>query len=193
MFFDHYVAVGIVATTIGLISYIPYFRDIFRGTTKPHPFSWFAWGTITAVAFAAQIVKGGGAGTWATGITVVACYGIAALALVKGEKTISTLDWFCFAGALFGIALWIATSNPLAAVVIVCIVDLIAFVPTFAKAYRKPDEETVSTYSLGVAKWILSILALRSVNLTTALFPVVVTVLNAVFVVMVLLKRRRAA
>ena len=55
-------ALGIFAILIGIYSYIPYFRDIFTGRTKPHAFTWFVWFLLTAIAFFAQLAGNGGAG-----------------------------------------------------------------------------------------------------------------------------------
>jgi len=35
------------------VAFVPYFRSIFSGTTRPHVFSWVVWGTNTSVAFVA--------------------------------------------------------------------------------------------------------------------------------------------
>lgn len=93
---------GLIATIIGLIGYVPYFRDIFKNKTKPHLFSWLILGLLTVIAFVAQVVEGGGAGAWVTGFTAAICFIVAALALFKGEKNITKSDWFCFVGALLG-------------------------------------------------------------------------------------------
>ena len=46
---------GIIAVIIALAGYVPYFRDIFRGKTKPHAFSWLVWASLTGIAFFGQI------------------------------------------------------------------------------------------------------------------------------------------
>ena len=53
---DYHAVIGGAATVIGVVGYVPYFRDIFRGTTKPHPFSWFLWALLAGIAFAAAVV-----------------------------------------------------------------------------------------------------------------------------------------
>ncbi|OGG79822.1 hypothetical protein A3A39_00900 [Candidatus Kaiserbacteria bacterium RIFCSPLOWO2_01_FULL_54_13] len=188
---DYHVVLGGLAVVIGLVSYVPYFRDIVRGATKPHPFSWFVWGFVSGIAFLAQIVKDGGPGAWATGITSIACFVIAAFAFFRGERGITKFDWVCFIGAMAGIVFWRITNEPLSAVIIVTIVDGLGFAPTFRKAYLKPYEETLSTYVLSLLKWGLGLIALTSVNLTTILFPGAIFVMNLGFVVMVLIRRRQ--
>ena len=53
---------GFAATVIALISYVPYFRDIFVEKTKPHAFTWFIWGVLTVIAFVGQMSGHAGPG-----------------------------------------------------------------------------------------------------------------------------------
>ncbi|QQG37765.1 MAG: hypothetical protein HYS26_04030 [Candidatus Kaiserbacteria bacterium] len=190
---DYQIVLGWLSVIIGLASYVPYFRDIFAGTTKPHPFSWFVWTLITGITFFAQVTAGGGLGAWATGATMVANFAVVLLALRRGERGITKIDWACFVGALAGILVWALTKNPLAAVLIVTVVDALAFAPTVRKAYEKPRSETLSLFVWGVVKYALAIPALAIFNFTTVLFPASVIVLNVLFVGVVLIRRRQVS
>ena len=86
---NYKIILGAVAVVINFIGYVPYFRDIFRGATKPHVFSWFVWGLVTGIVFFAQLAKGGGAGAWVTGLSSFFCLVIACLAFFRGEKEIT--------------------------------------------------------------------------------------------------------
>ena len=188
--YDYKTILGILAVVIGLVSYIPYYRDVLRGTTKPHPFSWFAFSLLMGITFFAQVLTGAGPGAWVTGISAVAVLGIALLSVWEGYREITTFDWVCFAGAILGIILWRATNDPLAAVIIVTVTDLIAFAPTYRKGYMKPGEETASLFALAATKYLISLFALSTLNLTTALFPVSLVISNALFVALLVLRRR---
>src|SRR3989338_11232674 len=113
--YDYKTILGIVAVAIGLISYVPYYRDILRGSTKPHPFSWFSFALMMGITFFAQVFTGAGPGAGVTGISAVAVLGIALLSVAKGYREITAFDWFCFAGALLGIVLWRVTNDPFTA------------------------------------------------------------------------------
>jgi hypothetical protein len=186
---DYKITLGLIAAIIGFIGYFPYYRDILHHTTKPHPFSWIGFGLLLGISFVAQVVTGAGPGAWVTGISALGVFGIAILSVYEGEKDITMFDWICFAGALAGIVLWRATSNPLAAVIIVTIVDAIAFAPTYRKGYVKPHEETASLFAISTVKYAISLCALASFNLTTALFPLSLVVTNGGFVCLLLLRR----
>ncbi len=190
---EYHAILGTIAVIIGIIGYIPYYRDIFRGTTKPHPFTWLGFAILNAVTFVVQVVTGGGPGAWVTGITTIATFGIAALSFTRGEKNITKFDWVCFGGALLGIILWKLTSDPLWAVIIVTAADLLAFAPTYRKAFLRPHQETATLYMMSVFKYGISLFALINVNLTTTFFPIAIVLANLAIVVILVARRKKAA
>ena len=58
--------IGIVAIALTFIGYAPYFRDLIKGKTKPHIFSWFIWAIVTSIIFALQVSAGAGLGSVVT-------------------------------------------------------------------------------------------------------------------------------
>jgi hypothetical protein len=190
---DHKFFFGLLASAIGLASAYPYLADVIRRQTKPHLFTWFVWGILTGIAFFAQVTRHAGAGSWITGITAVYCFVVVGFAIPYGEKDIRPMDWLCLGGAAAGLLLWAFTSDPLLAVVLVTIIDLVAFLPTLRKAYYKPQEETALFFFLSIWKFALGLVAVRSYSLTTCLFPAAVTVFNALFVTTLLVRRRTLA
>ena len=108
---DYKTIVGVIAVLISIFGYVPYFRDIISGKTKPHAFSWLVWGVLNAIAFAGQIHGKGGDGTWAGGLTALALFAIFVLSLIKGEKRIKLFDWLCLAGAAVSLLLWASPSS----------------------------------------------------------------------------------
>ncbi|OGG53175.1 hypothetical protein A2851_03635 [Candidatus Kaiserbacteria bacterium RIFCSPHIGHO2_01_FULL_53_29] len=191
MIYDYHIVLGFISVVVGILGYIPYFRDIYRGKTKPHVFTWVIFALLNAIVFFGQVSAGAGAGAWVSAITVLGCSAIALTAFFRGEREITKTDWLCFIGALLGIVLWRITDEPLTAVVVVTVVDVFAFAPTFRKSYMKPHEETISTYVLSTLKYVLGIAALGSFNATTLLFPVAVCLLNSSLVTMLFIRRRQ--
>ena len=188
---DHYVIFGLVGVILEFVANIPYFRDIFRGTTKPHVFTWTGFGLINAIVASAQYISGGGAGVYVTATVSLVCFAIGILAIFKGEKEITKSDWGCFIGSISAIGLWVLTSNALAAVVIVTIADTLAFIPTIRKAYHKPNEETAMTFAISTIRNIFSLLALQSFTLVNWLYPATLLLSDGGFTVMLLLRRIR--
>lgn len=186
---DYKVALSGAAMALSLVQYLPYVVNTLRGRTKPHAFSWFAWGLPTIIVFFAQYSESAGVGIWVTGFTGFVCTGIFILALFYGEKDIKPLDWFSFVASAAGIALWFFTHNPLGAVILMTSVDIIGFVPTVRKSLTKPREETLLTYATGGLKWVFSVAALIVFNPTTLIYPVAMIVANWAFVILLAIRR----
>jgi hypothetical protein len=187
---NYKVIIGLFASVISVIGYVPYLRDILRKKTKPHVFSWLVWSFSAGIVFAAQIVKGAGSGAWMMGAGTAICFLITILAAFQGEKRIVLLDWFAFGGAVLGLIAWVLTDNPLFAVILITVTDILAFIPTFRKAYYKPYEETLFTWIIASVKFIFVLIALDAYNATTLLFPVYLILSNSSFTIMMLVRRR---
>lgn len=183
-------ALGWLSLVIGIIGYIPYFWTIFTGKTKPHTFTWFIWGLITAIAYFAQQIGGAGPGAWSTVLNAITAFLISFFALFKGEKQITRSDWFTFIAALLIIPVWYLTQNPLWAVILVVIIDLFGFYPTFRKSWYKPYEELAFCYTCGTFQFLIAMLALENFNWITALYPATIAITDAIFVAMILWRRK---
>ncbi len=188
---EYQIILGAVATIVGLSGYLPYFKDLIKGSIKPHMFSWLVWGLAEGLSAYGSFIKGGGAGTWFSGAGACLCFVVFFISISRGEKRITRLDCIGLGGALAGIVIWIATSNPLGAVVMAAMVDSLGFIPTFRKSYSKPGEEAISIYLTSFFGFGISLLALQAVNLTTVLYPAVATITAGALVVFILIRRSR--
>lgn len=192
MLMDSYkTLIGIIAIGIAIISYIPYFRDIFSGKTKPHAFSWLVWGVLNAIVFVGQVSDGDGAGSWVVGFTAAVTLSIFVLSLRFGEKDIKAFDWFCLIGAGVSLLPWLVTNDPLLSVILVTIIDILGFVPTIRKSYNKPHQETLVTYVLSTVKYLLAIVALQNYSWVTVLFPLAMVVVHIFFVALLIIRRNQ--
>ncbi len=186
-------AVAVIAIGVGVIGYIPYISTIFNGKTKPHTFSWLVWGVLTGIAFVAQLVGKGGAGAWVTGFTTLVCFTIFTLALLKGELKFPLTDWLCLAGAGLTLILWAITKNPLTAIILVTLIDILGFIPTLRKSYSKPYSEAAFTYTMSGIKFLISIFALETFTAVTIIYPASLVITNLGFVIMILYRRKSLA
>ncbi len=182
---------GLIATAIAFIAYIPYFKDIFSGKTKPHAFSWLIWGSLAAIEFAGQISDHAGPGAWVTGFSAFVCFFIFLAALKKGEKKITSTDWLSLAGAGIALIFWYFTKGPLISVILITVIDALGFLPTIRKSITKPSEETVITYILNGLKFVIALFALEKVSLITALYPTYLITANWFFVLMLIIRKKQ--
>ena len=175
-------SIGIIITLIGYAAYI---TSIFRGNTKPHPFSWIIWASLTTIAFFAQISDGAGPGAWITFTTAFMSFVIVALAYIKSEhQNITKSDWITFILAMTSIPLWLITDTPLWSVLLITIIDALGFYPTFRKSWHNPYDELSFHYIIAGLKFIFSLIALENFTVITALYPFSLIVMNWAFLMM---------
>lgn len=180
-----------IAIILTFLAFIPYIRSIVSGATKPHFFSWLIWGTTTIIVFFAQIEAKGGIGAWPVGVSGCITIFIAALAVIKhADIKITKIDWLFFLAALTSLPFWYFTSNPLWAVVVLTVVDLLGFGPTIRKAYDCPHDENIPFFMLFIARNLFVILALEHYSLATILFPLSVGSACILLLIMISYRRR---
>lgn len=180
---------GILSTLMMLCSRGNYFNSIFRGKTRPHAFSWFVWGIISSIGFAAQVAEGAGAGSWARGFGATTCFVLVVIALMKGERNIKSGDWVTFIIALAAIPLWVITKTPVWSVILVCMIDTLGYYPTVRKSWNKPHEESARSYMFSSMGSLFSILAIEHYTLSTWLYPAVLAITNGIMVAYLLIRR----
>ncbi len=170
---------GILSLIPAVAAYYFYFRDMFRGKTKPHAFSWLVWGTLSGDGFFAQVSAHAGIGAWATGLTSLASLTIALFALRIGATRPTRFDWTLLSLALTGLLLLFVVKNKEAALCITLFALVAGFAMNIRKAYRKPLEENAVAFWLNTLKFIPAIFALTSFSFLTVAYPFVAAVGNA--------------
>ncbi len=185
-------SIGIITVILAYTAYAPYIRDILKGKTKPHPYSWFVWGLITTVIFALQVTNGAGPGSYVTLSVGVLSFVVFFLGLKKnGVKDITKLDTVAFISAIVATVIWLFAKQPLASMILLITIDLLGFIPTIRKSWNKPKEETLFTWSLNGFRHGLSISAIRDYNAITLLNPVVWAIANTIFSLILIIRRRK--
>ncbi len=188
--YDSKSLISIVAIVLIFIGYIPYVRDIFLRKTKPHIFSWFLWTLVTFVIYALQRDAGAGAGAWVTLTLALLLGAICMLALKYGTRDIHPSDVALLICALLALPLWIIVHQPVLSIILLCCIDMCAFIPTVRKSWHDPYSETLSLYVITTARHALSIFALAEYNIITMLFPLTWICANGLFAALLYIRRK---
>lgn len=183
---------GILSIIPALFAYYFYFRDVFRGKTKPHAFSWLVWGILSGNGFFAQVSAHGGIGTWATGLTSVASLSIFIFAIYMGTTKPTKVDWVLLSLALTSLLLLLVVDSKETALSLTLFALVIGFVMTGKKAYHKPKEENDRAFWLNTLKFIPAIPALSTYSFLTVTYPVVAAAGNAAIGLIVYYRRKNS-
>lgn len=180
---------GILSLVPAAFAYTFYFKDMFAGKTKPHTFSWLIWGILAGNGFIAQVGAHAGIGSWATGVTSVACLAIFFFALFKGDTRLTRLDWTLLGLAFIAFALLFVVKNPTASLCITLFATLLGFTMTLRKAYFHPTEENARAFFLNSIKFLPAIFALSTFSFLTVAYPVTAMLANASVVLVIYIRR----
>ncbi len=176
----------LVASCIAVMAYIPYIRDIRRGTCKPHLYTWISWFLITATVSVILLLGGAGLGAIPTLVGSVVNAIILYLAFSYGTKDVVLLDKVCLIIAIIGTGMYIVFhEQALLALWTIMVADLISFVPTFRKTHRAPYSESLPSYYLTILKAILVLVALETYTLLTTSYYVVWIIVISAFLICV--------
>lgn len=181
---------GAAALILTFAAFYPYVRSILRNETRPHLFSWMIWGAGTFVVALAQFADGAGIGAWPIAVSGIITVLVALLALFKSADTgFTRSDWVFLLLAMSALPLWYFTESPLAAVIVLTIVDLLGFGPSVSKAYKDPYGENALFFALGALRNALVTGALEHYSWATMLFPAAVGMACLLFVGLILFRR----
>lgn len=184
---------GGIAATLAIAQSVPYIIDIFRGTTRPHLYTYLIWSIVTTIAFFGQVAGGGGPGAWTTGAMAALTIFVLLLCFKHGTEDVTTFDLVCLIAALFAIVPWWLTKDPMYSVVLATAIDVLAFFPTIRKSYNDPSSETLISYVSNLLRHPLSILALSVYSVTTVVYPAALFAMNIILVSVIVTRRRSFA
>ena len=179
---------GILSIGFALVAYYCYFREIARGTIKPHAFSWLVWGLLSGTGFLAQVSAQAGVGAWATGFTSIMSLTICCFALKIGTTRPTRFDWTLLGIALMSLLLLFIVRSEEAALTLTLVALVAGFAMNIRKAYKRPQEENATAFWLNTLKFIPAILALSHFTFLTVAYPLVAALGNAAIALVVCLR-----
>ncbi len=182
---------GYASGVIGFLCFVPYIRDIFKGTTKPERATWLIWSVLGGIAFFSQYAEGASHSLWMTSGQTLGVLIVFALSIKYGMGGLSRRDIVSLALAGIGLLIWYLTQHAVFALIIVIFVDALGLLLTTLKTYEYPETETLSTWVLAGIAGLLGTLAVGSLDPTLLAYPVYIFLANVVMVSIILIARRR--
>ncbi len=91
--------------------------------------------------------------------------------------------------SLSAIIPWIITDHPFWSVIMICVIDAVAMIPTIRKSWNDPWGENLKSYWLHNIKFFLSIVALSNITVLTSAYPIAVIAVNSCLIAVCLYRR----
>jgi hypothetical protein len=177
------VILSVVFTVVGVV---PYIYEVVKGKTKPRVVSWLTWSVLTTIACVAAFVDG----QYPTAILLLFA-SLETLAIVilgwhLGDKKAEGLDVICLSGAGVGIILWHVFDSPAIAVIATIVIDLVGGIPTLVHSWKKPFEETWSTFFMAFLGASCTLLVISDWRITAFAYPLYLVIINLLFSVVII-------
>ncbi len=184
--------VAIIAAVLAFIGNISYLKDVIKKNVHPHPYTWFIWSIVSMTTFFGGLAKGAGIGALPTGIAegfTIIIFLFSMQYLFRREVGhIRTMDHYFLAICVIGLIPWALTKDPTWSVVIVVLIDIVAFIPTLRKTWSHPKTERPLLYEMNVARHALTLFSLGAYNIATTFHSIAMIVTNTVMTIFI---RRR--
>lgn len=187
---DFKIALTGLAVILMVFSFYPYIRDIFRGKTRPHLYTWLIWGITQATATVGLIYGGGGLSGITLALSTFLVLVVAALCFRFGTKNITRSDTVMLIAALVAIVVWWQLNNPLLAVFMVSVIDFVGYIPTWRKTYQEPWSETLLFWIMSGSIPVLILFTNSEYNLLTTTYLLTIITANVLSVLLIYTRRK---
>ena len=187
---EYKIIISIIGVILSLLGYGLYIKDILNRKTIPHTFTFLIWSIASSITWALQVHGGAGVGAWITLVVSLICIFIFFLSLKYGEKDITKLDIFFLITSFFALFLWLVVDEPVWSIILLVASDVSGFAPTIRKSWSKPHSESLFTWELTAFRHGITIFALEKFNVLTMLYPIVWTVVNIAFSILLVVRRK---
>lgn len=188
--------IAIIAALLAFIGNISYLKAVYKNSVKPHPYSWFIWSIVSMTTFFGGLVKGAGIGALPTGVAegftiIIFIFSLKSLFHKKDRSNVRFIDHIFLIIAVLGLIPWILTKDPTISVIVVVLVDLIAFIPTFRKTWFHPNTEQPLLYRMNVIRHILTLFSLEAYNIATTFHSIAMICTNTLMLLFIKRKQDR--
>jgi hypothetical protein len=187
---DWHELLGIGAAVIQVASFIPYIRDMIKGSTRPNLVSFLLWTLTLSITISALWSAGA---SWPLALLVGAWLGTVSVAVLVaigyGYNKFGYVEKISLVLSLAAIVLWQITSEPLVAIIFAVLADAIAYAPTLVKTYRDPTSESIIFWFAIFVADMLGAISTTKVDVANLLFPISYGLMNMAVVLIILLNR----
>ncbi len=145
-------AIGMLLITLGAL---PYIRDVQRRVVRPRLVSWGIWSVLLVIMTVAAQQAGETTSAVLSGVGAVECALIVVVGWRVGNRSFKLLDWVSVLGAVLGLLSAVATRDPWVTLIIMVVIDAIAYMPTWHHAWQAPEEESLLSFGLNtIGGWL---------------------------------------
>ena len=159
---------------VGLIAFLPYWTDIYKGKTRPSQARWWTWTMLTVISTVGKYRAGA---DWQV-IVLPAMLCLAQVTTAVWSVTRGDNDWGWFnsicvvLAILAAVLIWRYTNDPKLVLTLGIVGDGLGFIPTLRHIKAKPQEENYLAWKLGWISALLELFIVTKWNFANAAWPI---------------------
>jgi hypothetical protein len=183
---------ALLGAALSLIGNGAYAVQTARGLVRPNRVSWFLWGAIPLIAYFTQRDQGVGLvaiSTLAVGIGPLLIFAASFVNRFSYWR-LTRFDMSCGALAVLALILWLALDNPVLALWVSIVADLISGIPTIRKAWSDPLSERSFPFIFASCNGAITVLSVQNWEIMHYLFPLYLMCLGLTLTLIVQLRPR---
>ena len=182
---------ALLGGALSICDALPYVRDVFKGSTRPHRGTWLIWTVLAWVAVGSNWADGAGWSLVPLAAQATLCGLILLLSWRRGEGGLGGGELLMFAVAGGGVYAAVTLTDPTLATYGVIVADVAGALMMVPKSWRDPHSETLSTFVLTSLVGVCALLSVGALDAALMVYPAYYVVANAL-VATLLVSRRRA-
>lgn len=176
--------IGYAAGILGFVPFVFLIISMRKGITKPNLAGWVLYTVAMIMIVASSIALGAWQTVWLAVAYVIGQSTVIVISFKTGYFSFSKFDYACIAVSGIGLLLWLYTSNPLYALVLNVLVDLMGTLAIARKLYVNPGTEDTKAWMMSLSVATLNCFAIASFDLSNALYPIYLVFANTLIVLL---------
>lgn len=182
-----------LAVAFNLVGTSTYMIATLRGQTRPNRVTWMLWALAPLVAFGAEVGEGVGLRSLTTFMVGFGPLLIFLSSFVNRDAywQITRFDKICGAISVAALVLWGLTRVGNVAIALSIVADLVAGIPTAAKAYRAPETENPWAFGCASISATIGLLTVTATSFANVAFPIYIIVFAGGMFVLIRFPRLR--
>ena len=193
MTFDFQIILALISFSIGFLAGAIYLRATLKKEIRPHIYTWIIGAILAWIGVAAQFSDGERIAVISMLFTAIFCSLMTVLSIKYGTKDIKKFDTIVLIASITAIIPWTITKDPLLSVIMICIIEAMAIIPTMRKSWDDPWGEKLISWFWGAVNFTLSVFALTNFTFVTAAYPLAIVFVNASLIALCLYRRQTIA
>ena len=174
---------SLFSAIIFIASYYFYIISIFRKETKPQKASWIIW-SITDIIILATLLLQNVSNYHLSFAATIGSILIVFLSFKYGVSGWRKIDFICLSVSGVGLLFWQLYNNPLVALIILSLTQIIATIPTAVYVWKYPKTENKISWGLFFIAGIFGVFAIPVWNPENYVFPLSILVVSIPFFIM---------